>query len=74
MKTMTKTEIKKKVKIKIQDIKGNDYSNVEGLGFKWSGWIKAQNAAAIVGHFYLGGDFICKNPKRNGVLTGITTV
>lgn len=62
------------VRIKLTDIKGNDYSSVEGLGFKWSGWIKAQNSAAIVGHFYLGGDFICTNPKRNGVLTGITTV
>jgi len=62
------------VRIKLQDIKGNNYSAVEGLGFKWSGWIKAQNSAALVGHFYLGGDFICTNPKRNGVLTGITTI
>lgn len=62
------------ISIKIQDIKGNDYSNVAGLGFMWSGWIKAQNAAAIVGHFYLGGDFICKNPRFNGVLTGISGV
>lgn len=57
-----------------KDIKGNDYSNVKGLGFMWSGWVKAQNAASIVGHFYIGGDFICKNPRFNGVLTGITTV
>ena len=62
------------ISIKVTDIKGNDYSDVKGMGFMWSGWIKAQNAAAIVGHFYLGGDFICKNPRFNGVLTGITTI
>ena len=62
------------VKVKYQDIKGNDYSNVEGLGFKWSNWIKPINSASVVGHFYLGGDFICTNPKRQGVLKALTTV
>ena len=62
------------IKYKAQDIKGNDYSSVEGFGFKWSGWIKPTNQAAVVGFIYLGGDFICTNPKRQGVLTGITTI
>ena len=62
------------VKFKVTDIKGNDYSNVEGLGFKWSNWIKPINQASVVGHFYIGGDFICNNPKRQGVLYSITTV
>lgn len=61
------------VKFKSQDIEGNDYSDVMGLGFSWGGWIKPTNAAAIVGHIYLGGELICSNPKRQGVLTGITT-
>jgi len=55
-------------------IEGNDYSNVKGLGFSWSGFIKSINAAAIVGHIYLGGNLICTNPKRQGKLTGITSV
>ena len=61
------------VKYRSQDIEGNDYSSVEGLGFSWSDWIKPTNAAAIVGHIYLGGELICWNPKRNAKLTGITS-
>ena len=57
-----------------QDIEGNDYSDVTGLGFSWSDWIKPTNSAAIVGHIYLGGELISANPKRHGKLTGITTV
>lgn len=58
------------------EIVGNDYESDQalGLGFSWSGWIKPTNQAAVVGHVYLGGDFVCDNPKRQGKLTGITTV
>lgn len=56
------------------EIVGNDYDKQLGLGFSWSGWIKPTNQAAIIGHVYLGGDFVCDNPKRNGKLTGITSV
>lgn len=62
------------VKFKSVDIEGNDYSNVEGLGFSWTNWVKPTNAAAIVSHIYFGGELICENPKRQGVLTGITSV
>ena len=56
-------------------IEGNDYnSNVTGLGFSFSDWIKPANAAALVGHIYLGGQLINRNPKRSGVLTGISGV
>lgn len=61
------------VKYKAQ-INGNDYSNVTGLGFSWSGWIKPSNSASVVGHIYLGGEFITSNPKRHGRLTGITGI
>lgn len=55
------------------NIEGNDYGNaIRNLGFSWSGWIKPTNAAAVIGHIYLGGEFITRNPKRHGVLTGIT--
>ena len=59
-------------KYRSQSIEGNDYSSVEGLGFSWSDWIKPTNAAAVVGHFYLGGELISQNPKRHAKLTGIT--
>lgn len=61
------------VKYRAQDIQGNDYSNVEGLGFSWSGWIKPTNSASVVGHVYLGGEFVSANPKRHSKLTGITS-
>lgn len=62
------------VKYKNEDVKGNDYGSVTGLGFSWSGWIKPSNQAAVVGHIYLGGQLISENPKRHGVLTGITGI
>lgn len=62
------------VKYKSVDIEGNDYSDVLGLGFSWSDWIKPVNQAALVGHVYLGGQLLTDNPKRHGKLTGITSV
>lgn len=62
------------INYKAGDIEGNDYSSVKGLGFSFSGWVKPTNAAAVVGHVYLGGDLIITNPKRQGKLTGLTTV
>src|SRR3990167_2765369 len=64
----------KAVKFRSQDIEGNDYSDVEGLGFSWSDWINPTNSASVVGHVYLGGELISANPKRHGKLTGITSV
>ena len=62
------------VKFRSQDIEGNDYSEVQGLGFSWSDWIKPTNSASVVGHVYLGGELISANPKRHGKLTGITGI
>jgi hypothetical protein len=42
-------------------IKGNDYDAPIGLG-------------SVVGHIYVGGQFITTNPKRHGKLTGITGI
>lgn len=61
-------------KFRSSDIDGNDYSEVQGLGFSWSGWIKPTNSASVVGHVYLGGELISQNPKRHAKLTGITSV
>ena len=55
-------------------IKGNDYKAPVGLGFSWSDWIKPTNATGFVGYIYFGGQFITTNPKRNGKLTGITSI
>jgi len=62
------------IKFKSTDIKGNDYSNLTGLGFSWSDWIKPTNSASVIGHIYLGGELISNNFKRHGKLTGITGV
>ena len=58
----------------VADIEGNDYTNVQGLGFSWSNWIKPTNQASIIGHVYLGGQLWSSNPKRHGKLTGVTSV
>lgn len=64
----------KPAKIANQDIEGNSYESVPGLGFSWGGWVKANNAAAVNGFVYLGGQLISANPGRHGKLTGITGV
>lgn len=62
-------------KYKATDIEGNDYgAEVTGLGFSWSDWIRPTNAATLVSHIYLGGELTTDNPKRQGKLTGITSV
>lgn len=55
-------------------IEGNDYGAPMGLGFSWSDWVIPANSASVVGHIYFGGQFITRNPKRHGKLTGITGV
>lgn len=55
-------------------IKGNDYAAPLGLGFSWSDWIIPANAGSVVGHIYFGGQLVTNNPKRHGVLTGVTSI
>lgn len=55
-------------------IEGNDYEAPLGLGFSWSDWIIPANSASVVGHVYVGGQFITTNPKRHGKLTVITGI
>lgn len=54
-------------------IEGNDYSDVPGLGFSWSGWVSSIDQAAYVGRFFFGGQLITTDPVRQAVLTGITS-
>lgn len=61
------------VNFQITDIEGNDYTNVKGLGFAWTGWVKPSDQMALVGRIVLGGEFWSSNPLRHGKLTGITS-
>ena len=64
-----------KVSPKAKEIVGNVYENAEyapGNAFTWTGWIHAYNMGAINGFMILGGQLICTDPFRQGVLTGIT--
>ena len=58
------------------DIEGDDYtrSEVEGYGFRWSGWVKPTNQMAWIGFTTLAGQLIGRNPLRSGKLTGVTGV
>ena len=60
------------IKFRPNEIRGNDYNDLEGLGFSWSDWIVPSNQAAVVGHIYLFGNLLTDNPSRFGKLTGIT--
>lgn len=64
-----------KVSPAAKNIEGNVYEDsmyTSGNAFTWTGWIRAYNQGAINGFMILGGQLLCRNPFRNGVLTGIT--
>ena len=66
-----------KVSPKAKDIEGNVYEDSEyapGNAFTWTGWIRAYNQGAINGFMILGGQLVCIDPMRQGVLTGIAGV
>lgn len=64
------------VSAKAKAIEGNVYedSMYAPSAFTWTGWIRAYNQGAINGFMILGGQLLCTDPFRNGVLTGITGV
>lgn len=53
---------------------GNDYGQPMGLGFSWDGWKKPINQKSVVSQITFAGNFISWNPRRMGVLTGVTGV
>lgn len=66
-----------KISASAKNIEGNVYSDsmyAPGNAFTWTGWIRAYNQGAINGFVILGGQLVCRDPFRNGVLTGITGV
>ena len=66
-----------KISPKAVDVEGNVYEdslyNV-GNAFTWTGFVKPYNMGTINGWVILGGQLVCTNPWRNGVLTNITGV
>ena len=59
-----------------EQIEGNDYSKagLKNMGFLWSGWVRPANQMAFIGYPTLAGQLVCNDPKRNGKLTGVTSV
>ncbi len=60
---------------KAKNIEGNVYEDKQyspGSAFTWTGFIQAYNQGTVNGFMILGGQLICIDPFRNGVLTGIT--
>jgi hypothetical protein len=65
------------VSLKSETIKGNiyEYNPANATkAFTWTNWIQAYNQGAVNGFMILGGQLICIDPFRNGVLTGITGI
>lgn len=65
------------VSLASKTIKGNiyEYNPANATkAFTWTGWIKAYNQGAVNGFMIMGGQLICTDPFRNGVLTGITGI
>lgn len=62
---------------KAKNIEENVYESsmyAPGNAFTWTGWIKAYNQGAVNGFMIFGGQLICTDPFRQGVLTGVTGV
>lgn len=65
------------VSLEDKNIKGNiyEYNPANATkSFTWTNWIKAYNQGAVNGFMILGGQLICNDPFRNGVLTGVTGI
>lgn len=65
------------VSLRSENIKGNiyEYNPANATkAFTWTNWIEAYNQGAVNGFMILGGQLVCTDPFRNGVLTGITGI
>lgn len=65
------------VSLEDKQIKGNIYAYNPAnatKAFTWTNWIRAYNQGAVNGFMIMGGQLICTDPFRNGVLTGVTGV
>ena len=65
------------VSLRSEIIKGNiyEYNPANATkAFTWTNWIEAYNQGAVNGFMIMGGQLICTDPFRNGVLTGVTGI
>lgn len=65
------------VSLKSENIKGNiyEYNPANATkAFTWTNWIQAYNQGAVNGFMIMGGQLICTDPFRNGLLNGITGI
>ncbi len=66
------------VSLQDKQIEGNIYAYTNpssaAKAFTWTNWIRAYNQGAVNGFMIMGGQLICTDPFRNGVLTGITGI
>ena len=65
------------VSLEDKNIKGNIYAYNPAnatKAFTWTNWIKAYNQGAVNGFMIMGGQLICTDPFRNGVITGVTGI
>ncbi len=63
-----------KAKVGSKLFTSSQYSSDENFGFFWTGFIHATNALAWNSFIVVAGNLVSANPRRHGVLTGITTV
>lgn len=63
-----------KVKVGSKLFLGSQYSPDENFGFFWTGFIHATNALAWNSFIVVAGNLVSANPRRHGVLTGITGI
>lgn len=64
----------RKVDVASKLFAGNQYNEVGNLGFYWTGFIKTTNQFAFNSFIVLAGNLCTDNPRRHGVLTGLTTI
>lgn len=63
-----------KVKVGSKLFTGSQYTADENFGFFWTGFIHATNAMAWNSFVTVAGNLVSANPRRQGVLTGITAI
>ena len=63
-----------KVNVTGKLFEGNGYSETKNLGFYWTGWIKSTTQMAFNSFIVLAGNLLTNNPRRHGVLTGVTGI
>ncbi len=64
----------KKVDVASKLFAGNQYNEVNNLGFYWTGFIKTNTQFAFNSFIVLAGNLCTDNPRRHGKLTGISTI